>query len=560
MLTRLKVSGFKNLVDVDVRFGPFTCIAGANGVGKSNLFDAIKFLSNLATMPLTEAALSIRGKNSKFSDIRNLFHRVGDNYASEMSFEAEMIIPRFDLNKSPGAETKNTVTVYRYKLCLAYQDRNDPILTDPFRIISERLCFVGKDDPDFQFPINCDLEWNKRTILFLDKTTDIFSYHANEDNEIIFKSLAGESEIKIDPEEYPNFEPHRSFLLMRPEFYLESYPQDFWSKETVKDSNPKPAQEEESEFFRFSPISKIVSDQGSLNLISSIFPNDWVRKEMQSWQNFHFEPSALRKPSKFRDPAQLSSNGSNLPKTLYTIAQNSEEPLNAYGQISRKLSSLIDGVRGVEIKLDNVEEWLTFMLRYKGGTSLPAHALSDGTLRLLALAVLGLDPYATGVYCIEEPENGFHPDHIPKVIEQLLDIAVDPQFPVEEYNPLRQVIINTHSPAVVRLVPDDSLVIASVTSVKQKGEIFKTVELKGLKDTWRYPKNAENGNGLRSVYLGQVFPYLNPTPIAQVKEDFKLPGDEEDDYIEPRRTMDREDLRAYIPGDQKIDNAGNEDV
>jgi len=28
MLTRLKVSGFKNLVDVDVRFGPFTCIAG----------------------------------------------------------------------------------------------------------------------------------------------------------------------------------------------------------------------------------------------------------------------------------------------------------------------------------------------------------------------------------------------------------------------------------------------------------------------------------------------------------------------------------------------------
>jgi AAA15 family ATPase/GTPase len=41
MLTRLKVSGFKNLVDVDVRFGAFTCIAGTNGVGKSNLFDAI---------------------------------------------------------------------------------------------------------------------------------------------------------------------------------------------------------------------------------------------------------------------------------------------------------------------------------------------------------------------------------------------------------------------------------------------------------------------------------------------------------------------------------------
>ena len=43
MLTRLVVSGFKNLVDIDVSFGPFTCIAGTNGVGKSNLLDAIQF-------------------------------------------------------------------------------------------------------------------------------------------------------------------------------------------------------------------------------------------------------------------------------------------------------------------------------------------------------------------------------------------------------------------------------------------------------------------------------------------------------------------------------------
>ena len=50
MLTRLKVNGFKNLVDVDVSFGPFTCVAGVNGVGKSNLFDAITFLGALAEL------------------------------------------------------------------------------------------------------------------------------------------------------------------------------------------------------------------------------------------------------------------------------------------------------------------------------------------------------------------------------------------------------------------------------------------------------------------------------------------------------------------------------
>ncbi|MEO5361714.1 MAG: hypothetical protein H7843_14925 [Nitrospirota bacterium] len=41
-------------------------------------------------------------------------------------------------------------------------------------------------------------------------------------------------------------------------------------------------------------------------------------------------------------------------------------------------------------------------------------------------------------------------------------IATDATLPVEEGNPLRQVIINTHSPAVVAQVPDDSLQIAEL--------------------------------------------------------------------------------------------------
>ena len=61
MLTRLVVKFFKNLVDVDVALGPFTCIAGPNGAGKSNLFGAISFLSNLADKFFTDAARSTRG-------------------------------------------------------------------------------------------------------------------------------------------------------------------------------------------------------------------------------------------------------------------------------------------------------------------------------------------------------------------------------------------------------------------------------------------------------------------------------------------------------------------
>ena len=116
MLTRLKVSGFKNLVDVDVSFGPFTCVAGANASGKSNLFDAIRFLSALAEKPLMDAALSIReeGRDDigkvirRTGDIRNIFHCVGGQYATEINFEVEMIIPKEgydDLGQEAKAST-----------------------------------------------------------------------------------------------------------------------------------------------------------------------------------------------------------------------------------------------------------------------------------------------------------------------------------------------------------------------------------------------------------------------------------------------------------------------
>jgi predicted ATPase len=119
MIIRLKVKGFKNLVDVDVRFGPFTCVAGVNGVGKSNLFDAIRFLSALASRPLTEAALSIRAEGGSASDLRSLFHRVGNHYAERMSFEAEMIVPA-EVVDDLGQTGEASITILRYFLELGY--------------------------------------------------------------------------------------------------------------------------------------------------------------------------------------------------------------------------------------------------------------------------------------------------------------------------------------------------------------------------------------------------------------------------------------------------------
>jgi len=49
MLSRLRVRGFKTLVDVDVELSPFSVLIGPNAVGKSNVLEAITLLARIVT-------------------------------------------------------------------------------------------------------------------------------------------------------------------------------------------------------------------------------------------------------------------------------------------------------------------------------------------------------------------------------------------------------------------------------------------------------------------------------------------------------------------------------
>jgi len=72
--------------------------------------------------------------------------------------------------------------------------------------------------------------------------------------------------------------------------------------------------------------------------------------------------------------------------------------------------------------------------------------LSEGTLRILTLCILEYDNKHTGLLCFEEPENGIHPFRIGAMAQLLKDLCTD--FSDIEI-PLRQVIVNTHSPILV---------------------------------------------------------------------------------------------------------------
>jgi predicted ATPase len=100
----------------------------------------------------------------------------------------------------------------------------------------------------------------------------------------------------------------------------------------------------------------------------------------------------------------------------------------------------------VDVIDDNENKQFLIKLKDKDKKEFSSRVLSEGTLRILALCILEYDDRHTGLLCFEEPENGIHPFRIKAMTNLLKDLSVD--F-YDIGTPLRQVIVNTHSPVLV---------------------------------------------------------------------------------------------------------------
>lgn len=502
MLTRLKVTGFKNLVDVDVRFGPFTCIAGVNGVGKSNLFDAIMFLSALAEKPLLDAAKSVRDEDGRTADIRSLFHRVGNDYDREMTFEAEMIVPQKGIDDL-GQEAEASITSLRYRVKIGYKAENGQ-KSGGMELLEEELTPIklGDGAKSFLFPHKAST-WRESAVKGRRSGGPFISTEYTENKRIIKLHQDGGS--RGNP---------RSILATN-------------LPRTV--------------------LSTTNADENPTALIA--------KREMQSWRLLQLEPASLRKPDDISAPTKLGADGSHLAATLYHLpktiqyaekvnAEGDDSALAVYSEVANRLSDLIDDVKEISVDFDEKRELLTAMVTGRDGTPHSARSLSDGTLRFLALAVLELDTEASGLICLEEPENGIHPERIPAMLNLLQDIAMDTDEPVGLDNPLRQVIINTHSPSVIAQIPDDSLLVAESIEMNESGKRFKAVRFCPLPETWRH-KKATGETAI--VSKGKLLSYLNP--VAPEVPDYGYGVSERKNNTIPlkRRVIDRPDLQPYLP-------------
>jgi predicted ATPase len=366
-------------------FTPLTVVAGVNASGKSNLFDALQLLARLAEVDLKTAFSEQRGHPSE------LFTQYDeDDYATEMEFIVEMLVNR-KVKDNWGGEVDLKYTRLRYQLKIKRESNISGF--ENLYIVDERLENLKHNEDN----------WVKN---YIPKTV----------LETWRPKVTGRRAIP-----YINTEDKSGIATI-------VVPQD--------------GQQGNKKVFPAKNASQTV--------LSSINTIDFrhilaAKQEMLSWKFMQLNPEDLREPTRqdmgIRDT--ITASGKNLAAALFRIKQDDEYTLTA---ISRDLNNLLPNLTEVNVYDDKANR--QFIIKVKGddGREFSSRVLSEGTLRLLTLCVLQYDRQHTGLLCFEEPENGIHPFRIEAMARLLKELTVD--FKDTEM-PLRQVIVNTHSPVLV---------------------------------------------------------------------------------------------------------------
>lgn len=496
MITRLKISNFKSLVDADIRFGPFTCVAGPNGAGKSNIFDAIRFLSATATMSLLEAAKSLRSEQGQDADADAIFFRSGGEIANTVRFEVEMIVPA-ETTDDLGQGAKAKITFLRYELELGRRTNPDEgAALGPIEIRRESLTHINQSEAMNHLWFKPDKAWTKSAVIGSRRAGAFISTEQASEKQTV---------IKLHQDGGKDGAGHgRAFTR-------------------------------EARTLTRSVLCVTNTAESPTALCA--------RRELESWRLLQLETSAMRRVDRFDAPSEMSAHGGHLPNLLDRLAKHTQDGRDYAGvcqESANRLSELLAGVDGIRVIANESTRTRTLFLRTTGGEEFAAQDLSDGTLRFLALVLLEMDRSRSGVICLEEPENGIHPDRIPAMLRLLQDITTDSRDAIGEGNPLRQVIINTHSPMIVALTPDDSLIACGYRQLAAPHPPrSQATQIQCLPNTWRQRKETPESLMLSKSTL---LAYLDPLRrFRTLDEDYEI-------MRSSRRVIDRPEIQPWLPG------------
>lgn len=211
----------------------------------------------------------------------------------------------------------------------------------------------------------------------------------------------------------------------------------------------------------FAADGRPVPVQGRLGAGEKVDLTALAHRECGSWLALLPDPSALRGPAPAEAEGPLGADGGNLALVLDRIRHDAPE---AFAGLLADLGAIVPGVRGLRTEFLEDRQQFDFAVDLSGtGWTAPA-ALSDGTLRVLALLAARADPQGHGLLPVEAVEYGVPAGRVAELVRRLSRGADWPGPGAAA--PYRQLLASTHSPALLAALGDDrpgSLVVLEQT-------------------------------------------------------------------------------------------------
>jgi predicted ATPase len=158
------------------------------------------------------------------------------------------------------------------------------------------------------------------------------------------------------------------------------------------------------------------------------------RRELSGWRTYYLDPRvAMRRAAPPADRQDIGLLGEDIAPFLYRLRSEDESRFRA---IFRTLRTIIPSVEKLEVDLDKRRGTLDILVR-QHGIDFSSRIVSEGTLRVLALCAIAVNPWSGSLLAFEEPENGVHPRRLELIAELLVGMATEQG---------KQIVVTTHSP------------------------------------------------------------------------------------------------------------------
>ena len=388
MLRRLRVRGYKSLVDCSIDLEPVTVLLGPNAAGKSNVLDLLGLMSRMASREtLRESFEGHRGRpleafHSKDGFSEKSYRRILEEKRVTFSVECDIELhPRIvdEVNavlqereaavKAKVPYTRVTEHLLRYRLEVALLPRSGDLL-----VVDECLQALRQD-----------LEPKSVT----SRAPFIELQQDNPTGKPRFVA-------RIERQGHPRyFEPDRPRTL----------------------------------------LSELTDPVYHPHVVAAA-------REIASWRVYYVEPTRMRAEVPVQAADDPGRSGELLAAFYYSLQQRHPSTLKS---IVRNLRDLVPGLEGMRV--DVREGLLEIVTTHEGGAEFPARILSEGTLRLLCLLGISVAPSSPAVVVYEEPENGVNPARL-DLIAQIIRTATErpgvPQFVLTTHSPSLCNLLSQH--------------------------------------------------------------------------------------------------------------------